>query len=101
LLTATFATGDFSLLRGLFDDKLHQPYRRKLVPQLDEVIAAGVAAGALGGWLSGSGSAIMCLTEQKERAVAEAMGAVFARERVRYTTQVLHADNDGTRLKRG
>jgi len=101
LLTATFATVDFSLLRGLFDDKLHQPYRRKLVPQLDEVIAAGVAAGALGGWLSGSGSAIMCLTEQKERAVAEAMGAVFARERVRYTTQVLHADNDGTRLKRG
>ncbi len=101
LLTATFATGDFALLRGLFDDKLHQPYRKRLVPQLDEAIAAGVAAGALGGWLSGSGSAIMCLAEQKERAVAAAMGAVFARERIRCATQVLHADNDGTRLKRG
>jgi homoserine kinase len=101
LLTATFATGEFSMLRGLFGDKLHQPYRKRLSPQLDDVIAAGVAAGALGGWLSGSGSAIICLTEQKERAVAEAMAGVFAREKIRCTTQVLVADNDGTRVKRG
>ena len=100
LLTATFATGDFSMLRGLFDDKLHQPFRKKLVPQLDDAIAAGVEAGALGGWLSGSGSSVMCVTEQKERAVAEAMSRVFGRERVRCTAQILHADNDGTRLKR-
>ena len=55
LITSIFATGDYALLRGLLDDKLHQPYRKKLIPQLDAVIAAGVEAGALGGWLSGSG----------------------------------------------
>jgi homoserine kinase len=96
LMTAVFATGDFSLLRGLFDDKLHQPYRKKLVPQLDEAIAAGVEAGALGGWLSGSGAAIICLTEHKERAVADAMAGVFTGAK----TQILVADNDGTRLRR-
>jgi homoserine kinase len=101
LLTATFASGDFSMLRGLFDDKLHQPYRKKLVPQLDDVIAAGIEAGALGGWLSGSGSGIMCITEHKERAVAEAMAGVFAREQIRCQTHILVADNDGTRVKRG
>jgi homoserine kinase len=100
LLTATFASGDFSLLRGLFGDKLHQPYRKKLVPQLDEVIAKGEEAGALGGWLSGSGSAIMCITEQKEKAVAEAMAGVFARDRIACETHILVADNDGTRVKR-
>jgi homoserine kinase len=100
LITSIFATGDYSLLRGLFDDKLHQPYRKKLIPMLDDVIGAGVAAGALGGWLSGSGSAIMCLTEQKEKAVAEAMVAVFARQRIRCETYVLAADNDGTRVRR-
>jgi homoserine kinase len=84
----------------LFDDKLHQPYRKKLVPQLDAVIAAGVEAGAIGGWLSGSGPAIMCVTEQKERAVADAMAGVFACDRIRCDTQILHADNDGTRVKR-
>jgi homoserine kinase len=100
LLVATFASGDFSLLRGLFDDKLHQPYRKKLIPQLDEVIAKAVEAGALGGWLSGSGSAIMCLAEQKEKAVAEAMAGVFAQEKIRCETHILVADNDGTRVKR-
>jgi homoserine kinase len=89
LITSIFATGDFSLLRGLFEDKLHQPYRKRLIPQLDAVIAAGVEAGALGGWLSGSGSSIMCLTEQKEKAVAEAMSKVFANESVRCETHIL------------
>jgi homoserine kinase len=100
LITATFASGDFSLLRGLFDDKLHQPYRKKLIPQLDEVLANGIEAGALGGWLSGSGSTIICLTEQKEKAVAEAMTNVFAKQDIRCETHVLVADNDGTRVKR-
>lgn len=100
LITSIFATGDYSLLRGLFEDKLHQPYRKKLIPMLDEVIAAGVEAGALAGWLSGSGSSIMCITEQKEKAVAEAMASVVARQRIRCETHVLAADNDGTRVKR-
>jgi homoserine kinase len=100
LITSVFATGDFSLLRGLFEDRLHQPYRKKLIPMLDDVIAAGVEAGALAGWLSGSGSSIMCLTEQKEKAVAEAMAGVFARQRSRCETHILTADNDGTRVRR-
>jgi homoserine kinase len=100
LITSTFATGDYSLLRGLFEDKLHQPYRKKLIPMLDDVIAAGVEAGALGGWLSGSGSSIMCITEQKEKAVAEGMAGVFAGQKIACETHILIADNDGTRLKR-
>ncbi len=100
LITSIFATGDYSLLRGLFEDKLHQPYRKKLIPMLDDVIGAGVEAGALAGWLSGSGSSIMCLTEQKDKAVAEAMAEVFSRQRIACETHVLTADNDGTRVKR-
>jgi len=100
LITSVFATGDYSLLRGLFEDKLHQPYRRKLIPMLDDVIRVGVEAGALAGWLSGSGSSIMCITEHKEKSVAEAMAAVFAKHQIRCDTHVLVADNDGTRVKR-
>ena len=100
LITSVFATGDYSLLRGLFDDKLHQPYRKKLVPMLDDVIGAGADAGALGGWLSGSGPGIVCITEQKDRAVADAMASVFAKQQIRCDTHVLIADNDGTRVKR-
>ena len=52
---------------------LHQPFRRKLIPFLDHVIAAGEAAGALGGFLSGSGSTIACLTLRSPEKVARAM----------------------------
>ncbi len=100
LITSVFATGDYSLLRGLFDDKLHQPYRKKLIPMLDDVIAAGAEAGALGGWLSGSGPGIVCITEQKEKAVAEAMVNVFVRQQIHCQPHILVADNDGTRVKR-
>jgi homoserine kinase len=61
VIAAAFATGDYRLLSGSFGDRLHQPYRAPLVPFLGDVITAGEEAGALGGWLSGSGSTICCL----------------------------------------
>jgi homoserine kinase len=73
LIVAAFASGNYSALRGLFDDRFQQPYREKVLPVLSRVIRAGEAAGAIGGWLSGSGSAIMCLTLGKQKAVASAM----------------------------
>lgn len=60
-ITAAFASGAYEKLRGCFDDALHEPYRLDANPGLREVVAAGESAGALGGFLSGSGSAIACL----------------------------------------
>jgi homoserine kinase len=73
LIVAAFAARNYEALRGIFDDRFHQPHRLKLVPQLDRVIAAGVAAGAIGGFLSGSGSSIICLTLGKAQEVAKVM----------------------------
>ncbi len=94
-ITAAFASGDYALLRGAFADGLHQPFREKLIPFLPAVIAAGEAAGALGGFLSGSGSTICCVTRENAgavgRAMVEASGLAGAR------TIVTHADNEGVR----
>ncbi len=73
LVSAAFASGNLEALRGLFDDRVHQPYRTPLIPQLPKVIQAGVKAGAVGGWLSGSGSTVMCLALENAEAVAQAM----------------------------
>lgn len=97
LITAAFARGDTRALRGAFGDRVHQPYREALLPQLSRVIRAGERAGAVGGWLSGSGSTIMCLTEQNPDGVAEAM----ARELPGAAVQVLSADRDGFRVEPG
>src|SRR5262245_41766331 len=72
-ITAAFAMKRYDLLRGCFGDALHQPYREPLVPFLSRAIAAGEKAGALGGFLSGSGSTICCVTLNDPESVASAM----------------------------
>jgi homoserine kinase len=99
LITAAFVHGNYDALHGLFDDKVHQPYRQKLIPQLCDVIEAGMKAGASGGWLSGSGSTIMCLTRRNHVQVANAMKRVFAARHIESRTLVLEADNVGLKMK--
>lgn len=94
LITAAFASGDYELLRGSLEDRLHQPYRERNVPHLQPAIRAGVAAGALGGYLSGSGSTVACITLQDPGRVATAMQAVLPDARV----LVLGADNHGVSI---
>jgi homoserine kinase len=72
-VTAAFLQQKYELLSGCFEDGLHQPYREPLIPFLSKTIAAGVRAGALGGFLSGSGSTICCLTLKDEKEIAAAM----------------------------
>ena len=73
-ITAAFASGNYELLTGAFEDHLHQPYREKaLIPFLTKVITAGESAGALGGFLSGSGSTICCVTLDEPDSVMRAM----------------------------
>jgi len=72
-ITAAFASGRYEALRGAFEDYLHQPFRQPLIPFLPAVLRAGEAAGALGGFLSGSGSAIACVTLESPERVAAAM----------------------------
>ncbi len=94
-ITAAFLTRDYDSLRGAFVDHLHQPHREPLIPFLSRVIAAGEAAGAIGGWLSGSGSTICCLTAQNPQAVGEAMVAAANSPGSRII--ITHADNTGVR----
>jgi homoserine kinase len=91
-VTAAFASRNYELLRGAFVDGLHQPFRRPLVPFLYEVIAAGERAGALGGFLSGSGSTICCVTLEDPDAVSLAMSAAAAGL---HRMVVTSADNTG------
>ena len=95
-IAGAFASRDYARLAGCFEDRLHQPYREKLVPCLSGVIAAGRKAGALGGWLSGSGSTIACLTLGPAERVGRAMLAASGLSGARVVTT--KADNAGVRV---
>ena len=95
-ITAAFASKNYKNLRGAFGDFIHQPFRAKLIPFLPGVITAAEKAGALGAFLSGSGSTICAITLQHPDRVAVAMKRAT---RVRPAlTIVTRADNRGGQI---
>jgi homoserine kinase len=97
-ITAAFASGNYRNLRGAFGDHLHQPFRKRLIPFLPRVIAAAEKAGALGAFLSGSGSTICAITLQDRDRIATAMKR--ATGLTASCTMITTADNKGARLVR-
>lgn len=95
-ITAAFASREYHALRGAFVDHLHQPFRKKLIPFLDKVITAAESAGALGAFLSGSGSTICAITLRSPEKVARAMLAAAASPGA--GTIITATDNRGARL---
>jgi homoserine kinase len=96
-ITAAFASGDYENLRGVLADELHQPFRKKLLPFLPRVIAAAEKAGALGGFLSGSGSAICAVTLRDPERIAAAMQRA---SKTRSQILITSADNHGVQIRR-
>ncbi|PYK29453.1 MAG: homoserine kinase [Verrucomicrobia bacterium] len=95
-ITAAFASRGYEKLRGAFVDQLHQPFRTKLIPFLPRVIAAAEKAGALGAFLSGSGSTICAVTLRNPARVTAAMnGAAKSKCEIVITT----ADNHGVQIR--
>jgi homoserine kinase len=95
-LTAALASRNYEKLRGVFADCLHQPFRVKLVAFLPGVVVAAEKAGALGAFLSGSGSTICAITLQDRDRIAAAMkraaGSISSR------VIITRADNHGARV---
>jgi homoserine kinase len=60
---AGLAAGRTDLLGRLTVDRLHEPYRAAVYPQLPRMVAAAREAGALGACLSGAGSTILAFTD--------------------------------------
>ena len=60
---AGLATGRYDLLARLTADRLHEPYRAAVYPQLPRMVGAAREAGALGACLSGAGSTILAFAD--------------------------------------
>ena len=97
MVTSAFASGDLAMLRGMLDDRVHQPCRTPLIPALPKVIEAGVKAGAVAGWLSGSGSTIVCLAPEGD-AQAARVGKAMQRAMPGSRLHVAGADPSGYRV---
>ena len=98
-LVGAFAKQDYERLRGTTRDAIHQPFRKTLNPFVDEAIHAGVTAGAYAGWLSGSGSSVVCASPRESALeVRAAMEEVYREHGIHCRMMALAVDNNGARV---
>ena len=101
MLIAALVEGREDLLPLAFDDALHQPYRKKLVPGMTEVFEAAKNAGALGSAISGAGSCLIAFTTTKstlEEKIASAMIEAFKVRGVKSKALILNVDKHGAQI---
>jgi homoserine kinase len=63
---AGIATGRYDMLRALTVDRIHEPYRAAVFPQLPGLVAAAREAGAIGACMSGAGSTILAFADDAD-----------------------------------
>ena len=99
-LVAGFLTADYELIGRSMDDYIVEPARLSLIPGLAEARARALAAGAIGGGISGSGPSIFMLnkTEATAQAVGKALGSVFAELGIEFNTYVGPVAGEGARV---
>ena len=66
LLIKALERGDRQLMRIALEDKLHQPYRTKLIQGFETAEAAAKKLEAMGICISGAGSTLLCIADRPE-----------------------------------
>jgi homoserine kinase len=109
LLAATCFSGGFDLFPELFDDRLHHPYRGKLVPGIESCLRLR-HPGLLGTAISGSGSSVIAFVTrgqdhnegeaENELEIARALQECFAKEGTASEVLFTSADNQGASVTR-
>ncbi len=96
LLIAALATGTAHAFPTALEDRIHQPYRAKLVPGLEEILLLQ-APGLLGCCLSGAGPSILVFFVKGHAEVAELVKGIF--ESHGHAAEILdaHLDREGCR----
>ncbi len=96
LLLRGIATGNGDWIGGGMGDRIHQPYRKKLIPGYENVRRAALKAGAWGLVISGSGPTLLALcSADVAELVREAMEAAWTPQKFAARAHCLQIDTQG------
>lgn len=99
LLVASMYTGKYENLSMAMQDRIHQPYRNQLIPNMDRIFKAAKNYGALATYLSGAGSTLMSvLTEEKAEEFQQKMKAYLKAIPNEWELTLLKPDTKGAQL---
>ena len=99
LLVASIYAGNYENLAMAMQDRIHQPYRSQLIPDMDRIFKAAKNYGALATYLSGAGSTLMAvLTDDKEEVFQQKMAAYLKAIPNEWQLTLLKPDTKGAQL---
>jgi homoserine kinase len=88
LLLQLLQSDDFSLLKQALGDRLHQPFRQKLVPGLEQALNLE-HEDLLGVCLSGSGPSIVALAEDNLSEISDLLASIYEPLGIGYSIRTL------------
>src|SRR5262245_48809770 len=95
LTIAALTTCNKKLLREAMRDRIHQPYRAKLIPGLEEILDLQVD-GLLGVALSGAGPTVLAFVEpEMAKAVGDSIAGTYREHEVEATPLLIEIDTLG------
>ena len=96
LLIAAMMTGNLEALRVAVDDEIHQPYRKKLIRNYDDIFEKARENGSLAEYLSGAGPTLMTLiTDEKAEKYEKEMTAFLKTLPDKWELKLLKPDTRG------
>ena len=99
LLVASIYAGNYENLAMAMQDRIHQPYRSQLIPDMDRIFKAAKNYGALATYLSGAGSTLMAvLTDDKAEVFQQKMAAYLKAIPNEWQLTLLKPDTKGAQL---
>ena len=102
LMIRGLETGNGEWLTAALVDRIHQPYRQKLIPGYTDVERAVIAAGGYGMVISGAGPTLLALTTvELAEAVATAMITAWATHDIQVDARPLEVDMQGAKVNPG
>lgn len=99
-LVAGLAKGDYDLISRSLEDLIVEPVRKALIPEFDEVKKASLAAGALGGGISGSGPSMfmLSLNPTKAQEIENLIRGIFDQTEIVIKTYISDVSGEGVRI---
>ena len=100
-LLSSLLNKDWNGLTIGFQDRLHQPFRKDLVPGMEPVLNEGLQRGAVGATLSGAGPTLVAFVNDKNKAeeIGKTMVSKWQDFKVKSTYKVLNVASDGAQVE--
>ncbi|TCO69679.1 homoserine kinase [Marinisporobacter balticus] len=98
MLVAAMNNGEIEKLRMATEDKVHQPYRASLIPNIENIFKHAKQIGSKAEFISGSGSTLMVIIDKDNMNFEKDMQSLLKKVHGYWQIKVLKTDTEGVKV---